>query len=128
MLIHRKKLGGTGFDDHFRLLLKGGKPEIHSDFKSITASAATPKLGTGAWHHIAASYDGNQLSLYLNGVQLPGSPKVVGAVKLGSDSTPVTLGCEDENGTLVGWLDANLDDVRIYNRSLTDAEIKVLAK
>ena len=65
---------------------------------------------------------------WLDGVGLPGSPKIIGAVVLGNDTTPVTLGAEDVNGTLEGWADARLDDVRIYNRSLSITEIKTLAR
>jgi hypothetical protein len=71
----------------------------------------------GVYYHVAVTYDDNGMRLYVNGQlqnALPGfTPLVAGSgVRLSSPSTP---------------LDGILDDVRIYNRGLSAAEIAVLA-
>jgi hypothetical protein len=72
---------------------------------------------SGVYYHVAVTYDDNGMRLYINGQlqnSLPGlTPVVAGAgVLLSSPSAP---------------LDGILDDVRIYNRGLSAAEIAVLA-
>jgi Ca2+-binding RTX toxin-like protein len=77
----------------------------------------SPAVPSGVYFHVAATYDDNGMRLYVNGQlqrELPGlTPVVPGSgVLLSSPSTP---------------LDGILDDVRIYNRGLSAAEIAVLA-
>ena len=72
---------------------------------------------SGVYYHVAATYDDNGMRLYVNGQlqnTLPGlTPVVSGSgVLFSSPGTP---------------LDGILDDVRIYNRGLSAAEIAVLA-
>ena len=81
-----------------------------------------------SWHHVAVTYDGSSLQLYLDGVAVPVSPKSIGSVTLGNESTPITVGAEDDNGTFAAWADVVHDELRIYNRSLSGAEIKVLSQ
>jgi hypothetical protein len=71
----------------------------------------------GTWQHIAFTFDGTTVRGYLNGVQqlatsAPGS--------VASRNTPVRLGVD---GASNQGFKGRLDDVRIYNRALTAAEI-----
>jgi Concanavalin A-like lectin/glucanases superfamily len=75
----------------------------------------TPAIGT--WYHLAGTWDGTTLTLYLNGVSVatavPGRTPATG-------SGILQLGLDSLTGTL--------DDVRIYNRALSAAEVAQLAK
>ncbi|HET9222414.1 MAG TPA: LamG-like jellyroll fold domain-containing protein, partial [Roseiflexaceae bacterium] len=73
-------------------------------------------LQPGVYYHFAATYDDNGMRIYVNGQlrnNLPGfAPVVAGSgVRFSSPGAP---------------LDGILDDVRIYNRGLSAAEIAVL--
>jgi len=70
-------------------------------------------LEVGVFHHVAGTYDGSFMLLYLDGVEV-GSLAVIGRVATG---TNVQLSGEDET------LDGLLDEVKIYNRALSEAEI-----
>ena len=74
----------------------------------------------GNWHFIALTYDGTTASLYADGVLRASGAKswnlVHGACYIGEQ---VNNGSEFWNG--------NIDDVRVYNRALTAAEITHLA-
>jgi hypothetical protein len=48
--------------------------------------------------------------------------------KAGCKSTKTVHPAFDLDGSKYGWYDGKLDDIRVYNRALTDAEIQVLAK
>jgi hypothetical protein len=69
------------------------------------------------WNHVAVVYRNRQPTLYLNGVY----------EKAGCKSTKAVHPAFDLGGSSGGWYDGKLDDIRVYNRALTDAEIQVLA-
>jgi len=78
----------------------------------------TNALTSGTWYHVAGTYDGSQMLLYLNGVEQAG-PGISGTVAAGDGvelSGPSSF-------TLDGWL----DDARVYNRALSATEIEALA-
>ena len=85
-------------------------------------------IGTGVWYHVAVSYDKSSTTnvpvLYVNGVK-------VNVTKLTSPSvTPPSYAGTTYIGNRLdltrGW-DGLIDDLRIYNRLLTDAEVQSLA-
>jgi hypothetical protein len=84
-------------------------------------------LSVGTWHHIAVTFNDvatNQFWFYLDGVQYPwsnttGSPATKSMVAY---TDPVRIG-EVFNGEEAN---ATVDDVRIYNRVLSPAEIGYL--
>jgi flagellin-like protein len=74
------------------------------------------------WVHLSATYDGSRLGLYVNGEE--------------ANSKPVTESVEDHSGVddFIGsagggrYFTGGIDEVRIYNRTLSDSEIKRLYK
>ncbi len=48
--------------------------------------------------------------------------------KAGCKSTKTVWPAFDLGGSNYGWYDGKLDDIRVYGRALTDAEIQVLAQ
>lgn len=75
-----------------------------------------PIPGT-TWTHLALTYDGTTLRLYVDGTETASTTHTGTIV---TSSNPLRLG----GNTIWGeHLDGRLDDVRIYNRALTPAEI-----
>ncbi len=70
-------------------------------------------LPTAEWLHIAATYDGATLRLYLDGVEI-GTEAVTATLKGGD-----TVWLSDASQALDGYL----DDVRVYRRALSAAQI-----
>jgi hypothetical protein len=85
-------------------------------------------LDDGRWHHVAASFDGQKACCYVDGVESIGQVrKTPGPLK--KSSWDLCIG-----NSVVGYgtgelmaLDGLIDEVRIYNRALSAAEIKLLA-
>ncbi|GAA4575353.1 LamG-like jellyroll fold domain-containing protein [Planotetraspora kaengkrachanensis] len=80
---------------------------------------STGFLGEGGWTHLASTYDGKRLRLYINGV-LSRQTSVTGDIR--SRGGDLTIG-----GTSVwggGSFEGTLDEVRIYNKALTAAQIQ----
>ncbi len=79
---------------------------------------ATTQLPLNAWTHLAATHDGTTLRLYVNGAQV-GSRAVSGSL-LTSTGT-LRIG----GNTLWGeFFQGMIDEVRIYNRALSQGEIQ----
>jgi hypothetical protein len=75
------------------------------------------------WHHLAGTYDGSTIKIYVDGV-LEGSQSLSGQIP--STSVPVYIGAMKEGPntpTDSDFFHGNIDDVRIWNRALSEAEI-----
>ena len=78
-------------------------------------------ISTSTWHHIALTYDGSSLRAYLDGVQQGTAQQTA----LSSVSAPVQLGALIVGSSNTDWFGGTLDEVRVYNRALSQAEIQV---
>lgn len=82
----------------------------------------------GRWIHMAGTFDGATMRLYVDGAEI-GSSRVNGTIRVGDN--PITIGGE-ENGPLPrvvdGELSGRVDEVRLYDRPLSADEIVVLVQ
>ena len=85
---------------------------------SYAESFGTSALSTNGWVHLATTYDGSALRLYVNGSQVSSVAKS-GSI-LTSDN-PLQLGGDSIYGQYFSGL---IDEVRVYNRALSAAEIQ----
>ena len=83
-----------------------------------TVAAFPQPLVTGVWYHVAATYDHNATVLYFNGSPLV--TNVVGPVTIATSTSSFRIS-KDDNGNVP--FPGRIDDVRIYNRALTAAEV-----
>jgi len=84
-------------------------------------SSGGATLPTGQWTHVAVTFDGTTARFYIDGVQT-GS----GGFSFGQDKdAAVHFGSDDPNGG--NAFNGALDDVRLYDTVLSEAEIKALA-
>lgn len=76
------------------------------------------QLPLNTWSHLAATYDGAQQRLFINGVQV--------ATRAQTGSALVSAGLLRIGGNSVWgeYFQGRIDDVRIYNRALADGEIR----
>jgi hypothetical protein len=81
-------------------------------------AAGTSKLALNVWTHLAASWDGATLRLYLNGTE-------AGSVAVGStlaaSTGPLSIG---GNGIWGEYFKGLIDEVRVYDRALSAVEIQ----
>lgn len=89
----------------------------------VNTSTTGPSLTTGVWHHVAVTFSGDgPIYVYLDGAQVSTLTPPVGWSF--ATSSPVRLAkAVDSFWSLFG---GNIDDVRIYNRVLTPAQVKQL--
>ena len=80
---------------------------------------------TNTWTHVASTYNGSTLTVWVNGVR-HGSMPVTG--RTCSNNRPLAVGAKNYPGAglLEAFWDGQLDDVRIYRRALSATEIRGL--
>jgi hypothetical protein len=81
-------------------------------------AAGTAQVPANAWTHLAATHDGTTLRLYVNGVQV-GSRAVSGALL--TSTGVLRIG---GNSIWGEFFQGRIDELRIYNRALSAAEIQ----
>jgi hypothetical protein len=86
----------------------------------VSNSVTCPGPVNGAWHHILARQEGSNAALYVDGQQC-----VSGTLPpIGNAPTSISIGRFDSPG--FSYFNGRIDDVRLYNRALSDAEVAEL--
>lgn len=93
-----------------------------AQFVVITSSGlkkcnGTTQLPANQWHHLAGTYDGASVKLYVNGVL---ERTVAHTGTLSTASTTIWLG----GASTARFLDGLLDEVRIWSDARTESEIR----
>jgi concanavalin A-like lectin/glucanase superfamily protein len=84
--------------------------------REVVATAAVP---TGSWHHVAGTFNGTELAIYIDG-KPAGSAAVSGSLSP-STGTNLMVGADPINP--VSKFTGAVDEVRVYSRALSAAEI-----
>jgi hypothetical protein len=126
--IIKKTIGTTTPNGYELSLATSGKVFVrlngNASFR-IDSTTSYPTNGT-TWMHAAATYDGttNTIRLYINGVQ-EGGDKTGPVGGIVANNTDLGIGVEPAASKL-NYFQGALDEVRIYNRALSPAEIQAL--
>lgn len=111
-IVDKRDAGSDGFDlyvnDSSRLFMR-------VDNQTVTGVAT---VADDAWHHVAGVYDGSTVELYVDGAFDRSVPVAVGAIET---TNGLRLGENWELGN--SFFSGDLDEVRIYDRALSAAEI-----
>lgn len=107
----------------FEVKMNGTHPQLTLDG---TAAAANVSQPSGSWHHVAFTFDSGKVTAFYDGfdVGLESNTIATGAVIV-QDLYPVVVGASaDATYGVAGAL----DDVRLYRRVLSAAEVSALTK
>ncbi|NUP81081.1 MAG: hypothetical protein HOV96_26395, partial [Nonomuraea sp.] len=107
-----------GADLAYAIMGSGSSGPAAFIFTSSGANApAASNLPVNAWSHVAATYDGSTLRMFVNGTQVATNP-TVGNLRTGT--SPLRIGGNSGSGEYFSGL---IDEVRVYNKALTPAQI-----
>ena len=84
---------------------------------TLHADAGEPDR-VGDWSHLAVTYDGSRVRLYVNGSEVS-SRATTGSIRKTSD--PLWIGGNEPYGE---YFEGEIDDVRVYDRALDPAEVR----
>ena len=96
-----------------------GRPSVHAYTSAEFDSRGPGALPLNTWSHLAATYDGGTLRLYVNGAQVA-SRALSGAMTISSSALRI-----GGNAIWGEYFKGLIDEVRAYNRALTAAEVGV---
>ncbi len=101
---------------------------VQNNFASITIGTtaglvgAAPYLVPNNWYCVAATWDGDSMRLYVNGVL---HSKWANGINIGANTANLLIG-----KTLIpnntNWLHGKLDELRIYDRAINAQEVQIL--
>lgn len=98
--------------------------QIAQDGNTIVGVDGSP-LPTGEWVHIAGVYKpGKAVEVYVNGRLDAANESGIPKEQFSTNGQPVLIGARNACGNC-GW-SGSIDDVVIYNRALTEAEVRQL--
>jgi hypothetical protein len=109
---------GTEDATHWLLFLRNGGTNImHVSF---------PRTDSTAWTHVVVTYDGSSAGAgvkgYVNGAPETTTIESDGLTQTTKTAQPITIG----GGTQGSIIDGKIDEVRVYNRVLSAAEVRQL--
>lgn len=78
-------------------------------------------LPLATWIHVAVTWDAATKRLYINGAAVVQAPAAVAF-----DAGELLIGADIDNTTVMNWGDGSVDDIRLYSRALSAAEVMAL--
>ena len=98
---------------------KGGRPGGGAIIGGSYGEAfGTSPIPTNTWSHLALTYDGSAVRLYVNG-ELVNTKTKTGAIT--TSTTPLAIGSDSFYGQ---YYNGRLDEIRVYNTALTQTQIQ----
>jgi hypothetical protein len=125
--------GWSGTGQQGFVLRCGGNGVVAFNISGGSASATTgnwkeAKSAAGAislstWSHVAGTYDGDSVRVFVNGVQMA-ALGFTGIVVGSPNQYPLSFGrLADPSQSAKRYFTGNIDEIRIWNRALTSAEL-----
>lgn len=106
--------GATANNRHVQFL-------VASDNSDITVVSSSTTLALNKWYHVLATWDANNLYLYINGIL---EEKVDLSSSVRVTNGDLIIGSLAPNGTSSYYpFDGSMDNVRVWDKYQTDAEV-----
>ena len=107
--------GNSTYSDRFQFCVSRTGNQVAINSQTI--------VQRGVWYHVAATYDGTQSRLYVNGVlEASATP----GFALDYDTTPVFIGTTGTWAPYLNMFGGVIDETSIYNRALASNEIAAI--
>ncbi len=86
----------------------------------VELNSASGAMVTGQWYHVAATYDGTTMRIYINGTEV-GSQTYVGSINTGTYDLTIGRAAYTVGGTR--YFDGVIDEVRVWSEGLPQTSI-----
>ncbi|MEJ7848342.1 MAG: LamG-like jellyroll fold domain-containing protein [Pyrinomonadaceae bacterium] len=108
-----KRSGGS---DGYSLEVSNGKLRVRIGAGSFQSHA---EIYANTWTHVAATYDGARIRIYINGLLNGVSPEITPVIP--ANSAPLRIGAD--SAAAAEFFTGLIDELQIHNRALSPAEI-----
>jgi hypothetical protein len=107
----------------FSEVMTSGEIRMRNFTQTVSSPAGAMTAHINEWAHVAITYDGVTVRIYLNGVQVGSGAFTLGPLK----TAAMGLGCKDGgSNSSTETFSGDLDDARIYDRALSVTDVKQL--
>lgn len=118
----------TSTSNYYRVTFLGDSSDfglyIYTSLGTTAAAAKGSALATGEWTHIAGTYDGANIRLYINGEQT-GSTSLTGTVESSTGSYGgIAIGARKSGSSLAQYVNGKVATTSVWSSGLTHAQIK----
>jgi hypothetical protein len=95
------------------------------DTKPVSIASGTIPVNDGLWHHVAGAYNGTQYTVYIDG-RIVASVAAAGVLQGGATAYYGVIGAhyKRSDGAPKMFFKGMVDDVRIYDRVLSEEEMR----
>lgn len=115
---------GSGDADSYSLWLASGIPR--GGMFGYNEAVGPVAIPTGQYVHLASTYDGSIIRLYQDGKKIATAAGPVSPVPY--DGNALEIGADDNGvNAFTGFVTGSIDEPMIFNRALSDCEIRQLA-
>ncbi len=107
---------------NYELYYSGGRFTFHAVNDVIPQELwlnSTTNVQVNQWYYLAVTYNQSEASFYVNGTKEANSTPI-DLMQLSSD---LAIGCNEWDGNYSSFINGLLDEVRIYNKSLSASQI-----
>lgn len=115
--------GGTGYSSGWRILDDQNSLNLQVNFGPdvpVSIANTSTKLVVNKWVHVAFTYDGNNIKLYQDGVEIATKAETGSINWLPSDSMQLAFNANGKS------FNGALDNLKIYGRALSASEVNEL--
>lgn len=111
-----------GDDGGFQLSITNGyiKSWVNQPDRTDSSVLSGPYVDLDEWYLVGFTWDGSTHRLYLNGFEVA-SESYTGYI--GTSDKNSLVAAKHYGSGLTGFFDGDIDNLRIYNRALTDSEV-----
>ena len=118
-----------GSNESYLMAQFGDEIRCYIDSADNYATTDAANLATATLYHVACSYNASTatVTIYINGAI--SASTVTGTIpsSIGDDTGVFAIGAEDINNTPKNFYDGIIDEIRVYSRALSSADIRQLA-
>jgi hypothetical protein len=124
-IITKSDPSGAGSDEDLNWMMtfiNGNEPRFRA--KTSTGGSAlisNTQVTLNEWHHYAATYDGSEMKIYIDGQEVASQTKT-GALL--NDNWPVVIGAH--TGTGSRYFKGKLDDIAVISKALDQSEVQAV--
>jgi hypothetical protein len=107
----------------------GGDSLLFTEFDSndkLYRSTLFSSYYDNNWHLLTTTYDSisGNIKIYVDGTLK--TSKQIGHIQFEQNTVPLTIGCSDFDNGYNNYFNGSLDDIRIYDRAISDCEVTAL--
>ncbi len=117
-----------GSNQSYLLAQYGSEARLYLDSATNYITSSGAGIIPNTWNYVVGTYNAsrNEAKIFVNGREQATTLSGVIPTVIGDDSSVFSLGAEDTSTTATNAFDGYIDDVRVYKRQLSPAEVRQL--